>query len=99
MTGRMVGDAEAGYLEAVVGDCLAILGPDVEVLDVAVEDRTVPPVRLSIRYRLDRWEYETTGTGETVIEAHADLREALVIDRVRLGFLAMTDRTLLASDG
>ena len=98
MHGRTVGDAEAGYLEAIVGDCLSILGPDVEVLDVAVEDRTAPPVRISIRYRLDRWESETIGTGETVIEAHADLREALVIDRVRLGFLALTDPTLLASD-
>jgi hypothetical protein len=46
---------------------------------------------MSVLYRLDGWEGASSVTGETVIEAHAALREALVVDRIRLGFAVATD--------
>jgi hypothetical protein len=46
-------------------------------------------VVLRLRYGLGTAEWTSEGRGETVIAAHADLRDQLVLDRIRLGVLAM----------
>jgi hypothetical protein len=44
------------------------------------------------RYRLAKEEAMTEGRGESLIEAHAGLREQLVVDRIRLGAQALIQR-------
>ena len=69
---RMV-DAEDRYLAEIVKDCEAVLGPGSSVL--AIERHELDDgVELRARYRIDRWEAETTESGETVVDAHARLR-------------------------
>ena len=92
---RTLSDAEAGYLAAVADDCRQILGPDMELLDLRIDEPAERDATVTIRYRLDSWEGETTTTGATVIEAHGALRAALVADRLRLGFAALTDPRVL----
>jgi hypothetical protein len=82
-------DAESRYLERVQEDCELILGAGVEILDLAWT--TGEGQRLTVRYRLDDVEAETIAEADTVIAAHARLREALVEDRVRLGFTVLTE--------
>lgn len=93
---RTLSDAEAGYLEAIAEDCRQILGRDIEILDLRIDDPRDRDATVTIRYRLDGWEGETGATGTTVIDAHAALRAALVADRLRLGFSALTDPRVLA---
>ena len=85
----MSGEAEARYLETIADDCLGILGEGVEIDDLIREDDL--GVRLTLRYRLDGWEAESSATGETVVEAHAALRTQLVVDRVRLAFRTIVE--------
>jgi hypothetical protein len=87
----MTTDAEARYLDAVTDDVRRILGGGVEVLDV--QRLEGEDSRLTVRYRLDGRTAETVATGTTVVEAHAHLREQLVIDRVRLGFAILAGRS------
>ena len=42
-------------------------------------------VVLRLSYRLGRAEWTSEGHGETVIAAHAALRDQLVLDRLRIG--------------
>ena len=91
---RPMSDAEQRYVEAVSEDCRRILGTGVELVDLEI-DEAPSSTRLVITYRLDGWEGRTEATGPTVIEAHTAAREALIVDRVKLGFSALTDpRTL-----
>jgi hypothetical protein len=80
-------DADRGYLERVAEDCQLILGPGIEIreLRLAANDGVV----LCLRYRLGAVERTTEGHGETVIAAHAALRDRLVGDRIGLGFRAI----------
>ena len=87
-------EAEARYQVAVLGDCSRILGPGMDVLDLVIDDRTAAK-SITLRYRLDEMESTTVGRGDTVIEAHAALREALVTDRLRIGFAIQTDPSKL----
>ncbi len=82
-------EAEDRYLAEVIEDCELILGQGIELIELEREDGQ--EIRLVARYRLGDTTWVSTGTGETVIAAHADLRPRLVFDRVRLGFTAMTD--------
>ena len=90
MTDHALTEAESQYLEAIAADCRLILGGGVELLDLTIDDRATPAT-IGATYRLDGWEGETAVSGETVIEAHAALREALVLDRLKLGFSVTTD--------
>ena len=49
-------------------------------------------VVLRLSYRLGRAEWTSEGHGETVVAAHAALREQLVLDRIRVGVRAMYRR-------
>ncbi len=82
-------DAEDRYLAKVIEDCELILGRGIELVGFEREDGQ--EIRLVVRYRLGDTTWVSTGTGDTVIAAHADLRPRLVFDRLRLGFTAMTD--------
>lgn len=94
MSERSVSEAEQRYVEAVADDCRRILGPGMELLDVEIEDGG-PSTRMSVTYRLDGWGGTSSASGESVVDAHAALREALVVDRIKLGFAIATDpRTL-----
>ena len=95
MADRSLSDAERRYLDAVAADCHLILGAGMDVVDLVLDDQT-SPVSLTLRYRLDGYEGETIVQGETAIDAHAALRDALVLDRIRLGFAVMTDPRQLA---
>lgn len=94
-------ELENGYLERVTEDIRPILGPDVELDEVElvtvepddhIDDR--PRVGLLARYRLGTTEFETTAPGETLIDAHRQLRARLVIDRVRMSFTREVERDL-----
>jgi len=90
---RLPGDSEADghYFERVVEDCAELLGPGVELRALEV-DHTADTV-LRLRYRLGPAEWTSEGHGETIIAAHAALRQELVVDRIRLGFRALTTPT------
>ena len=86
---RLPGDSEADghYFERVVEDCAELLGPGVELSALELDEAAETVLRL--RYRLGRAEWTSEGHGETIIAAHAALREELVIDRIRLGIRAL----------
>jgi hypothetical protein len=84
-------DAEARYLAEIWSDCQEILGPALELLDL---DRGVAEgaTRLTARFRFAGRVRESMAAGETVVAAHAALRERLVYERVRLTFEAVAWR-------
>jgi hypothetical protein len=79
--------AERRYFERVAEDCGELLGPEIVVNALELDMRS--DVILRLRYRLGLADWVTEGHGETVIEAHAALREQLVIDRIRIGVRAL----------
>ena len=80
-------EAEARYLDRVVEDCAELLGPGVDVDDVEViEDLGVV---LRLRYHLGPVSWSSEGRGPTVTAAHADLRQRLVLDRLRMATVAI----------
>lgn len=80
-------EAEARYLERVVEDCAELLGPGVDVDDVAVLEDFGVVLRLS--YHLGGVSWSSEGRGATVTAAHADLRQRLVLDRLRMATVAI----------
>ena len=85
-----VSDADEHYLQRVAEDCEQLLGPEIELHGLELD--STGDVVLRLRYRLGPADWTSEGHGETVIAAHAALREALVLDRVRLGVRAMVKR-------
>jgi hypothetical protein len=80
-------EAEARYLERVVEDCVEVLGPGVDIDDVALmEDFGVV---LRLRYHLGGVSWSSEGHGPSVTAAHADLRQRLVLDRLRMATVAI----------
>jgi hypothetical protein len=82
--------AERLYFERVADDCEELLGPGIELQELRVEANG--DVILRLHYRLGLAEWTSEGHGETVVAAHADLRQQLVLDRIRLGVRALTRR-------
>jgi hypothetical protein len=82
-----VSEADRHYFERVVEDCERLLGPEIEMSRLDLESNA--EVVLRLRYRLGSAAWTSEGHGETVIAAHADLREQLVLDRIRLGVRAI----------
>jgi hypothetical protein len=82
-----VTDADRGYLQRVAEDCERMLGPGIELdgLELGVNDDVV----LRLSYRLGPAAWTSEGRGETVVAAHAALREQLILDRIRLGVRAL----------
>lgn len=80
-------DADRGYLRRVAEDCERMLGPGIELerLELGTNDDVV----LRLSYRLGPAAWTSEGRGETVVAAHAALREQLILDRIRLGVRAL----------
>jgi hypothetical protein len=82
-----VSEADRHYLQRVAEDCGQLLGPEIELSGLELDANA--EVVLRLRYRLGPADWTSEGHGETVIAAHAALREKLVLDRIRLGVRAM----------
>lgn len=82
-----VSDAEEQYFERVVEDCERLLGSGIELRGLELHGD--PDVVLRLTYRLGPVDWTSEGRGETVVAAHAALRDQLVLDRIRLGVRAM----------
>ena len=76
-------DADRRFMERVADDCEELLGGQIQLRDLSVVRVGTTVIRA--RYALDSQEATTEGRGENLIEAHADLRARLVVDRLRLG--------------
>jgi hypothetical protein len=79
--------AERRYFERVAVDCEGLLGPGIELRSLELDESS--GVVLRLRYALGKADWTTEGRGDTVIEAHAALREKLVLDRIRIGVRAL----------
>lgn len=93
---------ETGYLERVAEDIQLILGAGIEIDAVEIveidggdagsEPRSPEPgnddrrTGLRARYHLGERTMETMAAGESLIDAHRQLRARLVVDRLRLTF-------------
>lgn len=80
-------NAEQHYFQRVAEDCMQLLGPGIELRGLEVDGNGDVVLRLS--YRLGVADWTSEGHGETVVAAHAALREQLVLDRIRLGIRAL----------
>lgn len=81
-------DADRLYFQRVAEDCEQLLGAGIEVDALDLDENGEIVLRMS--YRLGPAEWTSEGRGETVIAAHAALREALVLDRIRIGLRAIS---------
>ena len=86
-----VSEAERHYFGRVAEDCEQLLGPGIELRSLELD--TNGDVVLRLTYRLGRAEWTSEGRGETVVAAHAALRDHLVLDRIRLGVRVMYRRS------
>jgi len=87
-----VSDAEQHYFERVANDCEQLLGPGIELRELELDGNELDAnaeVVLRLRYRLGSADWTSEGHGETVVAAHAALREQLVLDRIRVGVRAL----------
>jgi hypothetical protein len=80
-------EAEARYLDRVVDDCIEILGPGVDIDEVEVFEDV--GVVLRLRYHLGGVSWSSEGHGPSVTAAHGDLRQRLVVDRLRMATVAV----------
>ena len=85
---RHEGDAHARWLALVADDITGLLGPDMELhaLEIAREE----PYVVRCRYALAGVEAVSEGSGASLVEAHADLRNHVVEDRIGVGLRALT---------
>ena len=82
-----VSNADQIYLWRVVEDCEELLGPGIELRGLELDADGEVALRLS--YRLGPASWTSEGRGETIVAAHAALREQLVLDRIRIGVRAL----------
>jgi hypothetical protein len=78
-------EAEGRYLVEIADDCRVMVGPGAVLLGMTRDD-TKQGVRLTVRFELDDEVWESAIVGETIVDAHANLRNELLIDRIRIGF-------------
>ena len=84
----VLSEADQLYVERVAADSLDLLGPGVELTGLVLDRDGEVTFRLS--YRLGTSHGTSEGHGQTVVAAHASLREQLVLDRIRIGVRALT---------
>jgi hypothetical protein len=90
MDTAILSEADRRYLERIAADCAELLGPGVELDDLdTVDSGPHGEVIIELRYRLGDVAWSSEGRGSTVIEAHGDLRQHLVIDRLRMATAAV----------
>jgi hypothetical protein len=78
-------DATTRHLEEIALDIVELLGPGIELTDLVFDTDESAGVVLRARYRMADEVVESVGRGESVLEAHVWLREAIVGDRIGLG--------------
>jgi hypothetical protein len=83
-----MGESETRYLDAILTDVEPLLGPGVVVESIEREDDEALCC-LSLRYRLGSAAGTSQGVGESVVAAHAALREAVIEDRIGLSLRAL----------
>lgn len=76
-------ESDVRYLDAILSDIEPLLGPGV-VVDALDTDRVAGSWRLTLVYRLGAASAASEGFGESLIAAHASLRQAVVGDRIAL---------------
>jgi hypothetical protein len=84
-------EAELRHLESILDDVVPLLGPGV-VVEGFGPSAEGEAVTLEIRYRLGPVATTSRGRGDTIVAAHAALRQALVEDRVALAIRALIAR-------
>jgi hypothetical protein len=82
-------DATTRYLGEVAVDILGLLGPGIELIELAIEADGPDVVVLRARYGMADETVESVGRGDSAIEAHARLRDAIIGDRLGLGLRAL----------
>ena len=85
MLAEPLDDAPTRHLEEIAIDVLGLLGPGIELTVLAIDGNPSAGVVLRARYRMVDEVVESVGRGESVLEAHVHLREAIVGDRIGLG--------------
>lgn len=82
-------EATTRHLEVVAEDVLGLLGAGIDLheLVAAVEPDAA---LICARYQLGEETAESVGEGANLIEAHASLRAAIVVDRIGLGLRVLT---------
>jgi hypothetical protein len=85
MSAPPLDDATARHLEEITLDILALLGPGLELTELAIDADQSAGVVLRASYRMADEVVESVGRGESALEAHVRLREAVVADRIGLG--------------
>ncbi len=85
-----VDDAHGQYLAEIARDCERELGPGADLIDLGYRPER-GRVQLELTYALAGDEWLTTAEGETLVEAHHALLEAIVVDRLRAGFTALVE--------
>jgi len=78
-------EATTRHLEEIATDIAGLLGPGIVLTELAIEADSPDIVVLRARYRMADESIESVGRGESAIEAHARLRDAVISDRVGLG--------------
>jgi len=78
-------DATTRHLEEIAIDLLALLGPGIELTELAIDAERSAGVVLRARYRMADEVVESVGRGESALEAHIRLRAAIVGDHIGLG--------------
>jgi len=78
-------DATTRHLEEIAIDVLGLLGPGIELTELAIDADQSDRVVIRARYRMADEVVESVGRGESALEAHVRLREAIVGDRIGLG--------------
>ena len=89
MPPRTIDDATRQHLAEIAADILPLLGPGVELTDLGFEREGHGVAVLRAAYRMGSVAAASSGRGETIIEAHARLRDAIVEDRIGLALQGM----------
>jgi hypothetical protein len=91
LTTIALSEADAQYLARIREDCVTWLGSASELLDLRCEGSD-NAIRLVAVFRVGSRGWETAAVAETLFAAHAALREAILVDRIRLGLSELVDR-------
>jgi len=85
MPAEPLDDATTRHLEEIALDILALLGPGIELTELGFDAEGSAGVVLRAMYRMADEVVESVGRGESTLDAHGRLREAIVGDRIGLG--------------
>jgi hypothetical protein len=82
-------DATTRHLEEIAADVIGLLGPGIDLIELAL-DTDGPDIVLRATYEMADTTIESVGRGGSAIEAHSRLRDAIISDRIGLGLRVLT---------